>query len=75
MKYGLFERNKSGIKNYYIEGEFLSSLIGKSRYGTNIPVATEYWNQYSVAGFNISIPAPFKNHSIDAFRDAWGLEW
>ena len=75
--YGLIERNKSGITNYYINGEVLSSLpfVGKSRYGTNIPVETQYWNEYNFLGFEVSIPAPIKNHDMDAFKKAWGLEW
>lgn len=58
-----------------MDGELLSSLIGESRYGTNITIDTEYWNEYSVAGYNIKIPAPIKNHSMDTFKDTWGLEW
>ena len=77
LDYGLIETNKSGITNYYINGDVLSSIpfVGKSKYGTNIPVATQYWNEYNFLGFKGKIPAPIKNHDMDAFKEAWGLEW
>ncbi len=77
LKYGLLGISQSEINNYYIQGEILSSLpgVGKSQYATNIPEDVEYWNTYNIFGLNVRIPAFFKNHSIYAFRDAWGLEW
>ena len=43
-KYGLTETNKSGIKNYYVDGEVLSAAIGYARFGTTQPLLpTQYW--------------------------------
>lgn len=60
----------------YIDGEVLSywTPIGKSMYGTNVTIKTQYWNEYEFLGFEVSVPAPIKNHEMNAFKKAWGLE-
>lgn len=75
LDYGLIETNKFKIHNYYIVGEVLSGVIGPARYGTYIPVLPEIWNEYTVLGVNIKLPAPIKKHSMKAFKEAWNLEW
>ncbi len=69
--YGLVERNKSGINNYYVKGEFLSALIGRSRYGTNHWLDTQYWMyEKTIWKFDIKIPAPIDNHGMKAVKEA-----
>lgn len=71
-KYGLTETNKSGIKNYYVDGEVLSAAIGYARFGTTQPLLpTQYWTvDWSIFGREIKIPAPIKNHYMDAVKRA-----
>ena len=71
-KYGLTEANKSGIKNYYVDGEVLSAAIGYARFGTTQPLLpTQYWTvDWSIFGREIKIPAPIKNHYMDAVKRA-----
>lgn len=69
--YGLVERNKSGINKYYVKGEFLSALIGRSRYGTNHWLDTQYWMyEKTIWKFDIKIPAPIDNHGMKAVKEA-----
>ncbi len=68
-KYGLTSTNKSGINNYYVEGEALSAIIGVSRYGTTHWIPTQEWMvNTSIFGKNIKIPDPIGNHSMSAVK-------
>ena len=74
MSYGLSKKNASGVNNYYVHGEILHSLIGRSSYGTNHWVDTQYYiYETSILGIQIKIPDPIANHSMDAFKRAFGI--
>lgn len=77
-KYGLTETNKSGIKNYYVDGEILYSTIGPSRFGTTmLLLPTQYWMVDKKIDFNVfgrrvyrevKVPDPVKNHKMRAVK-------
>ena len=79
-KYGLTETNKSGIKNYYVEGEILYSTIGAARYGTTQTLLpTQEWLVNTAIDFDIfgkkvykeiKIPDPVGNHLMGAVKKA-----
>ena len=69
--YGLTETNKSGIKNYYVSGDGLSAAIGVARYGTTYWLSTQDWMiNWNIFGWEINIPDPIGNHSMNAIRRA-----
>lgn len=79
-EYGLTETNKSGIRNYYVEGEILYSTIGSARYGTTQKLlSTQEWLVNTAIDFNIfgkkvykevKIPDPIGNHMMRAVKKA-----
>ena len=68
-KYGLSSTNKSGINNYYVDGEALSITIGVSRYGTTHWLPTQDWLvNTSIFGKEIKVPDSIGNHSMSAVK-------
>ncbi len=74
-EYGLLQRNKAGIKNYYVAGEILFSTIGPARYGTTQELLpTQKWTIITIDFWFIKgkykIPDLIGNHGMDAVIEA-----
>jgi uncharacterized protein RhaS with RHS repeats len=70
-KYGLTERNKSGIKNYYVSGDGLSAAIGVASFGITYWLPTQDWMvDWNIFGWEIKVPDPLGNHSMSAVKRA-----
>ena len=67
-------KGKGQINNYYVRGEALHSLIGRASIGTNHWLDTQYWTvEWDIFGWEIKVPAPVKNHHMDAVKKALGM--